>query len=113
VRVNLDPADPARYRTPEGWEKLVRHAEIIEVDGKPAETLLVDETRWGPIMARDVDGTPLALAWTAHRARVVNLELLQLETRRPPSRRSRSRRPWACRCRTSSSATVPDISAGP
>jgi len=80
VRVNLDPADPARYRTPEGWEKLVRHAEIIEVDGKPAETLLVDETRWGPIMARDVDGTPLALAWTAHRARVVNLELLQLET---------------------------------
>lgn len=80
VRVNLDPADPARYRTPEGWEKLVRHAEIIEVDGNPAETLLVDETRWGPIMARDVDGTPLALAWTAHRARVVNLELLQLET---------------------------------
>ena len=80
VRVNLDPADPTRYRTPEGWEKLVRHAEIIEVDGKPAETLLVDETRWGPVMARDVDGTPLALAWTAHRARVVNLELLQLET---------------------------------
>lgn len=80
VRVNLDPADPTRYRTPEGWDRLVRHAEIIEVDGKPAETLLVDETRWGPLMAKDVDGTPLALAWTAHRARVVNLELLQLET---------------------------------
>jgi penicillin G amidase len=80
VRVELDPADPTRYRTPEGWEKLVRHAEVIQVGGRPQETLLVDETRWGPLMAKDVDGTPLALAWTAHRPRVINLDLLKLET---------------------------------
>jgi penicillin amidase len=79
VRVELDPADPTRYRTPEGFEKIVRHAEIISVSGKPQETLLVDETRWGPILAHDVDGVPLALAWTAHRPRVLNLNLLQLE----------------------------------
>ncbi|GMV28759.1 MAG: hypothetical protein AMXMBFR59_08840 [Rhodanobacteraceae bacterium] len=80
VRVELDPADATRYRTAEGWEKLVRHAEVIAVSGKPHETLLVDETRWGPILAHDVDGVPLALAWTAHRPRAINLNLLQLET---------------------------------
>ncbi len=80
VRVERDPADETRYRTPEGWEKIVRHAEVIEVGGEPHETLLVDETRWGPITAHDVDGTPLALAWTAHRPRSINLNLLQLET---------------------------------
>jgi penicillin amidase len=80
VRIELDPADATRYRTPEGWEKLVRHAEVIAVSGKPQETLLVDETRWGPILAHDVDGVPLALAWTAHQPRVINFNLLQLET---------------------------------
>ncbi|MBL8300319.1 MAG: penicillin acylase family protein [Rhodanobacteraceae bacterium] len=80
VRIERDPADPMRYRTPDGWEKLVRHAEVIAVNGKPQETLLVDETRWGPILARDFDDVPLALAWTAHQPRAVNLNLLQLET---------------------------------
>jgi penicillin G amidase len=80
VRILQDPADPTRYRTPEGWEKMQRHAEVINVSGAAAETLLVDETRWGPIMARDSDGTQLALAWTAHQPRALNLNLLQLET---------------------------------
>lgn len=85
VRVELDPADSTRYRTPDGWEPLVRHAEVIAVGDKPQETLLVDETRWGPIAAHDIDGTPLALAWTAHQPRVLNLNLLQLETARSAS----------------------------
>lgn len=82
VRVQQDPADPTRYRTPQGWEKLQRHAEVIADGSGPGETLLIDETRWGPIAARDVDGTPLALAWTAHQPRALNLEFFQLETAR-------------------------------
>lgn len=82
VRVQQDPADPTRYRTPQGWEKLERHAEVIADGSGPGETLLIDETRWGPIAARDADGTPLALAWTAHQPRALNLEFFQLETAR-------------------------------
>ena len=85
VRVQLDPADPTRYRTPQGWEKLQRHAEVLRSGSEPGETLLIDETRWGPITARDVDGTPLALAWTAHQPRALNLQLLLLETARDVS----------------------------
>lgn len=80
VRVQRDPQDPARYRTPQGWEPLQRHAEILHVKGGADETLTVEETRWGPLLASDTDGTPLALAWTAHQPRAVNLDLLQLET---------------------------------
>lgn len=80
VRIEVDPGDPQRYRTPDGWATLERHAEVLKVGDTPHETLLVDETRWGPIMARDIDGRPLALAWTAHQPRVVNLDLMKLET---------------------------------
>ena len=34
---------------------------------------------WGPVIASDVDGSDLALAWTAHREGAVKLELLGLE----------------------------------
>ncbi|MCQ4165422.1 penicillin acylase family protein [Tahibacter harae] len=80
VRVQRDPQDPARYRTPQGWEPLQRHVETLRVKGGADETLTVEETRWGPLLASDTDGTPLALAWTAHQPRAVNLNLLQLET---------------------------------
>lgn len=79
VRVQRDPQDPARYRTPQGWESLQHHVEILRVKGGADETLTVEETRWGPLLASDTDGTPLALAWTAHQPRALNLDVLQLE----------------------------------
>ena len=79
VRVTRDAADPARYRTSDGTAAIEKHVETIRVKGAPDETLTVEETRWGPIMGKDVDGTPLALAWTAHAPRGLNLELMQLE----------------------------------
>ncbi len=33
VRVTLDPADPSRYRTTDGWTSISTHAEIIRVHG--------------------------------------------------------------------------------
>ena len=80
VRVIADPADPTRYRTAEGSEPVSTYTESIQVKGEPAEPLEVRETRWGPILANDADGTPLALAWTAHREGAVNLDLMRLET---------------------------------
>ena len=65
VRVTLDAQDKTRYRSADGTEALQQSEEVIKVHNAPDEKLAVRETRWGPIVAEDVDGTPLALAWTA------------------------------------------------
>ena len=82
VRVIRDPKDPSRYKTPDGWAKVVRHDEVIHVHGAPDHHFTVEDTIWGPIAAKDVDGTPLALAWIAHWPRALNLNLVKLETAR-------------------------------
>jgi penicillin amidase len=79
VRVTRDPADPSRYRTADGWTAISRHVETLHVHGAPDNTLSVEETKWGPILARDADGTPLALAWTAQEPGAINVELARLE----------------------------------
>jgi penicillin amidase len=79
VRVQRDPADPTRYKVPDGWASLETHDEHIQVKGQPDTILKVEDTRWGPIMGRDADGTPLALAWIADRPHAYNLDLMQLE----------------------------------
>jgi penicillin amidase len=79
VRVVRDPADASRYRTADGWTSLSKHTETIHVHGAPDATLDVEETGWGPILAKDVDGTPLALAWTAQQPGAINLDLLHID----------------------------------
>lgn len=80
VRVIHKPDDPSQYKTPNGWATLKRHDEIIHVKGAPDVHFTVDDTIWGPITARDTDGTPLALAWIAQGPGAVNLNLMKLET---------------------------------
>ena len=80
IRVLPAADDATRYRTPDGSEAISVVEESIGVKGGAPETLTVRETRWGPILAKDVDGVPLALAWTAHREGAINLELLGFET---------------------------------
>jgi penicillin amidase len=79
VRIVRDPHDASRYRVPEGWAKIETHLETINVKGGKPRTLSVEETIWGPIMGKDVDGVPLALAWIAHLPRTHNFNLLKLE----------------------------------
>ncbi|HWX66938.1 MAG TPA: penicillin acylase family protein [Rhodanobacter sp.] len=79
VRVPRDPADSMRYKVPDGWATIVSHTEHIQVKGQPDTILKIEDTCWGPIMDKDVDGTPLALAWIAGQPRGYNLELMQLE----------------------------------
>ncbi|HET9034016.1 MAG TPA: penicillin acylase family protein [Dokdonella sp.] len=80
VRVIADPSAADHYLTAEGSAAIETHEESIAVHGGAAESLLVRETRWGPILAEDVDGTPLALAWTAEREGALNIEPIKLET---------------------------------
>jgi len=79
VILEFDPEDPARYRTPEGWKKITRVAEVIKVSGASDDTLWVEETIWGPIWTTDTKGRRLALRWTGHDIEAVNLNLRHLE----------------------------------
>jgi penicillin amidase len=79
VRVQRDPSNPNRYKVPEGWAELNVHVEHIQVKGQVDTLLTVNDTRWGPIMGKDADGTPLALQWIADQPRAYNLKLMQLE----------------------------------
>jgi penicillin amidase len=80
VRVNPDPADKSRYRDSSGSQPLSVTKETIRVHGGADETIEVRETKWGPILAEDVDGTPLALAWTALQPDALNTEIVHLDS---------------------------------
>jgi penicillin amidase len=82
VRVQRDPSDATRYRADGRWEPIATFDETIKVAGKPDEHLSVEETRWGPILAKDVDGTPLALAWTAQQPGGLDLGIGRMELAR-------------------------------
>jgi penicillin amidase len=75
-RVTRDPANPERYRNARGeWTPIEKHAETIHVRGAADETLAVEDTEWGPIVAKDADGTPLALEWTAQQPGAIDIAL--------------------------------------
>ncbi|MGH8214678.1 MAG: penicillin acylase family protein, partial [Rhodanobacteraceae bacterium] len=80
VRVIRNPDDPSRYRTADGWATIRHHDEVIHVKGAADVHFTVEDTIWGPIMAKAPDGTSLALAWIAQDPRAVNLDLMKLET---------------------------------
>ncbi len=60
------PVDAGHYATPTGPQPYILHEERIRVRGRPDETLLVRETRHGPVISDLVDpgGPVLALAAT-------------------------------------------------
>lgn len=82
IRVERDPADRSRHRTADGWKAISTFKEILRVRGGAEEILSVEESKWGPILATDGNGTSLALAWTAHREGAFNLDLMRLESAR-------------------------------
>ncbi|HET7063638.1 MAG TPA: penicillin acylase family protein [Rudaea sp.] len=79
VRVNLDAGDKTKYKNKSGMQPLQISHEAIKVHGSADETIDVRDTEWGPIIAEDTDGTPLALAWTALLPGALNLELAKLD----------------------------------
>lgn len=70
----INPADPAQYRTPDGWAPFDTREEVIKVKGKPDARIAVRSTRHGPVLS-DVQASHgevldtrkfvLALRWTA------------------------------------------------
>lgn len=78
ILIEADPADPARYRTPEGSEKFGEETETIAVRGGKAETLMLRTTRWGVATDTDHMGRPLVLRWTALDPDKVNFRLFDM-----------------------------------
>ncbi len=60
----FNPANPLEYRVNGQWVAAQIRKEIINVKGKPAETLDVVVTRHGPVMSQN-GNTGYALKWTA------------------------------------------------
>ena len=72
----LDPGEPAQYRTPEGWARFETASEVIQVKGKPDVPFTFRRTRHGPVISdagtvpdvlgpRDRPTYVLAMRWTA------------------------------------------------
>ena len=68
VLLDVDPSDPGRYRTPEGWRAFDRYEERIDVAGEDARRESVRWTMWGPVMEPDYSGRLRAFRWVAHDA---------------------------------------------
>lgn len=78
VVVEVDPADPSRYRTPDGYEPFTVGTAEIAVAGREPERIETRETRWGPVVAEDWLGRPLALHATWLEPQGLDLGLLGL-----------------------------------
>ena len=78
VALETDPANPARVRTPGGWETLASSEETILVKGAAAEKFVVRESSLGPL--REVGGRTYAIHWVAHLPEAINLGHRRLET---------------------------------
>lgn len=64
VELEIDPEDPLRYRTPDGWRRMSVHQEEIPVAGGESAFHEVRETIWGPVTTRWQ--RPFAVRWIAH-----------------------------------------------
>ncbi len=80
VALTAVPGQAESYLDADGPQPIASEAEVIEVAGADAETLIVRKTRFGPVIADDGEGRELALAWTAHRPEAINMGLLAMET---------------------------------
>jgi penicillin amidase len=59
---SLDPTDPERYSTPDGWQRMETRTEVIAVRNSKSVPVQVKFTRHGPVLWQD--GTrALALRW--------------------------------------------------
>jgi penicillin amidase len=78
VVVEVDPSDPNRYLTPDGYETFeTGSAEIAVAGGEPVR-IETRATRWGPVVAEDWLGRPLALHATWLEPQGLDLDLVGL-----------------------------------
>jgi penicillin amidase len=80
VIIDTDSAHPNQYRNVDEYLKYTVRRERIDVRGGAAVEVEYRDTIWGPLIDTDLDGKPLALAWTAQHADATNLRQFLLES---------------------------------
>ena len=79
VKLEVNPAEPAEYRTPEGWRRFeIRRETIAAKDGPPA-AIELKGTIWGPVSPEPLLGESVAIHWTALSPEAVNLGLMDMD----------------------------------
>jgi penicillin G amidase len=79
VVIEVSPSDANSYLTPEGSEPFATHMVDVHVAGHAEpKRISVQTTRWGPVVAHDWRGRPLALHATWLAPASLNLSLLAL-----------------------------------
>ena len=66
------PGRPDHYRAPAGPQPIRKVTERL-CAGSSCEDFVVEETIWGPIVARDAFGRRIAMRWTAHDTSAVQI----------------------------------------
>jgi penicillin amidase len=72
IVLDTDPANPNRYRTPDGWRDIQRFDEMISIAGEPDQPVTVAWTVWGPVLGPDHRGRLRAYSWVAHSATLLS-----------------------------------------
>jgi len=82
VTIDVNAIDHSLYRIPGRTDllEIEKRADTIRVKGADPVKIETPWTAWGPIIATDGQGRPLAYHWTAHDPAATNLEFLHLES---------------------------------
>lgn len=95
VVVEVDPADPNRYLTPDGYETFTTRRAAIAVAGRDPVHIETRATRWGPVVAEDWLGRPLALHATWLEPQGLDLDIVALAEAADVARASAILARWA------------------
>ena len=82
VLLDVDPANPGRYKTPSGWQTFTTYDENIQIAGEADHHEPVTWTIWGPVLAPDHHGRPRAYRWAAHSSTQLAAAVVPLESAR-------------------------------
>ena len=83
IALEIDPEDPDRYRTVDGWESFGEVTEMIEVAGGEPVAYPIRTTRWGLVNGnyQDASGAPreAVVEWAALHPELINFDIFKLE----------------------------------
>lgn len=79
IIIEVDPENPSRYLTPDGYENFEKVEVEITVKGKqePVKSEML-RTRWGIVIDRDYRGRPLVMEWTGRHADMINMKIVEM-----------------------------------